>query len=495
MQATWLRKQSGQAVVLVAIAVLALSAILALALDGGSIYLDKRQLQNAADSAALAGAEKLMNVTLSYSLMHDQAVGNLLQNLPGTSKAGTVCSLTCPALKTIGLPGGTGIGTLDLGAGYHVELTAPTSYTYQVTVWHTHQVVVAPIHGFQSTLTLAARATAQNANLPYAVVLLQDKPQYATYSNFNINGTPGGITLNYTGSNPNDRGGIFSNASIAPGNGSPSITFGPYPPGGTAGDLWAVNESAGDRSALNAAGRVVGYQNETPGNLPFGATHLDFPNYPEPTPPNVSYNGTTVVNGPPTLLCPGKYTNQIMVQNGGTALLYPGVYQVQANGVDVQGTLRTLQSSDLPVSCAGLPTLNTWGTFDPGAIIEVRPDNMSGSTLCNKHIFAAEANSNITLTPSPKYFNISLYIETMPNWQTVCTSQPLGTNVVRFSGNACYSIGGAVYGPADNMVLTGSGCGTGVGQIVAWTLLINGNGTVNETFNPASLPYMKGLTQ
>jgi len=117
MRAAWLRKQSGQAVVLVAVAVLALSAILALALDGGSIYLDKRQLQNAADSAALAGAEKLMGVPPSYTLMHDQAVANLLQNLPGTSKAGTICSASCPLQKTIGLPGGTGIGTLDLGPG------------------------------------------------------------------------------------------------------------------------------------------------------------------------------------------------------------------------------------------------------------------------------------------------------------------------------------------------------------------------------------------
>ena len=492
MQGAWLRKQSGQAVVLVAIAVLALTAILALALDGGSIYLDKRQLQNAADSAALAGAERLMTVPPSYATMHNQALANLLLNLPGTSKAGTVCSAACPILKTIGLPGGNGIGTLDLGAGYHVELTAPTSYTYQVSIWHSHNVVVAPIHGFQPIITLAARATAQNANLPYAVVLLQDKPQYATYSNFNINGTPGGITIQGPGgSNPNDRGGIFSNASIAPGNGTPSITFSP---GGGQGDLWAVNESNTDRTALQAAGAVSGQQTAGVAGLPRSAAHIDFPIYPEPAPPAVTYNGSTVANGPPTILCPGQYTNQITVQNGAIALLYPGVYQVQANGVNVQGTLRTLVSSDLPVSCPGLPTLNTWG-FDPGVILEITPANVSGTTTCSKHIFSASATSTISLTPSPKFFNISLYIETMPNWQTVCTSPPLGTNVVRFAGGACYSIGGAIYGPADNMVLTGSGCGTGVGQVVAWTLLINGNGNVNETFDPNSVPYMKGLTQ
>src|SRR3989442_1746714 len=83
----------------------------------------------------------------------------------------------------------------------------------------------------------------------------------------------------------------------------------------------------------------------------------------------------------------------------------------------------------------------------------------------------------------------------MPNWQTVCSTQPLGTNVVRFSGNACYTITGAIYGPAANMALTGSGCATGVGQVVAWTPLINGTGNVNETFDPTKLPYMKGLTQ
>jgi hypothetical protein len=489
MQTAWLRKQSGQAVVIVAIAAVALTAILALALDGGGIYLDKRQLQNAADSAALAGAELLMAVPPSYTNIHNQAVGNLLKNLPGTNAGGTVCALSCPSQKTIGLPGMNGIGTLDLGAGYYVELSAPTSYTYRVTVWHTHPVAIAFIHGFQPTISLAARATAQNGNLPYAIVLLQDKPAYATYSNFNINGSPSGITLqNSVGPNPNDRGGIFSNASIAPGSGTPSITF-----VSPAGDLWAVNESVSDRTALNQPGRVVGYQAETPGFLPFPASHLDFPSYPEPAPPAVTYNGATVINGPPTYLCPGQYSNQVKVQNGATAVLAPGVYQVQANGVDIQGTIRTLDNSDIGQNVCG-QTLTALPS-DTGVIVEITPANLSGSTLCNKHIFAAEATSTITLTPSPKYFNISLYIETMPNWQTTCSSQPLGTNVVRFSGGACYSIGGAIYGPADNMVLTGSGCGTGVGQIVAWTLLINGNGNVNETFNPASLPYMKGLTQ
>ena len=490
MRRSWLRKQAGQAIILVAIAVLVLAGILMLALDGGGIYLDKRQIQNAADAAALTGAESLQAIPFSYSAMHQQAVTNLIQNLPGTTLSGSICNPSCPNTKVVGTPGGNGVGTINLGAGYYAELNANTSYSYQVTVWHVHQVAIAALHGFQSTLTISARATAQNADLPYAIVLLQDTTTYQTYSNFNINGSPGSVTLQYSGaSNPNNHGGIFSNASIAPGNDSPSIIF-----SGSAGNLWAVHESASDASAL--VGRVSG--NSPPNPLPGVGTHLDYPNYPEPPPPSTSYNGSTVLNGTQTVICPGQYTNQITVQNGATAILYPGVYQVQANGVSVQGTLRTFNSTDSypqTTPCPGLPSLSSWGSFDPGAIIEVRPGNVSGNTTCNKHIFSAAATSTITLQPSPKYYNISLYIETMSGWQTTCTSQPLGTNVVKFSGGSCYSIQGAIYGPADNMTLTGSGCGTGVGQIVAWTLTINGNGNVNETYNPNYLPYMKGLTQ
>src|SRR5207237_5176986 len=109
--------------------------------------------------------------------------------------AGTVCSGACPNLRTIGIPGMNGIGTINLSAGYFVELSVPTSYTYQVSVWHTHPVAVAPIHGFQSTIKLAARATAQHTNLPYAIVLLQDKPAYAQWASFIVIGTKGSIAM------------------------------------------------------------------------------------------------------------------------------------------------------------------------------------------------------------------------------------------------------------------------------------------------------------
>jgi len=485
MKGSWLRKQSGQAVVLVAVAVVVLTAILALALDGGGIYLDRRQIQNAADSAALAGAELLMAVPPSYSSIHNLGIGNLVKNLPGTSISGTVCTVTCPSLATIGPPGGSGIGTINLGAGYFAQLSVLSSYTYMVAVWHTHQVAVAPIHGFQSTITLQARAIAQNANLPYAVVVLQG-PGSAQYHDLNITSSTAVLGVQ-GGGGAGARGGVFSNANIDPGNGTPAITF---TPAGNAGDLWAVNESSGDQSLLNAAGRVIGQQ--TAGTLPRVASHLDSPSYPEPAPPAASFSGTTVTSGT-SYLCPGKYTAQINVQSAGTAILFPGVYQVQAGGVNVQGTLRTLASADLPISGCG-QTLTPGA--DLGVIIEVRPDNVGGSTRCDKNPFTVGGSATVTLTPSVKYFNISLYVETMSGWQSICTTVPLGTNVVQFSTGACYNISGAIYAPADNMIMgTTSACGTTVGQVIGWTLVVNGSGTLNANFSASRLPYIKGLTQ
>jgi Flp pilus assembly protein TadG len=54
-----LRKENGQALVIVAIALVVLMAFVALAVDVGQWYQQRRQMQNAADAGALAGAKVL----------------------------------------------------------------------------------------------------------------------------------------------------------------------------------------------------------------------------------------------------------------------------------------------------------------------------------------------------------------------------------------------------------------------------------------------------
>jgi Flp pilus assembly protein TadG len=54
-----LRGREGQTIVLVAVFMLALLAILALAIDVGHVYAERRRMQNAADAGALAGAREI----------------------------------------------------------------------------------------------------------------------------------------------------------------------------------------------------------------------------------------------------------------------------------------------------------------------------------------------------------------------------------------------------------------------------------------------------
>jgi hypothetical protein len=52
-------RESGQSIVIIALAMVAIIGMVALVLDGGYAYLERRRVQNAADSAALAGARAL----------------------------------------------------------------------------------------------------------------------------------------------------------------------------------------------------------------------------------------------------------------------------------------------------------------------------------------------------------------------------------------------------------------------------------------------------
>src|SRR6267143_1400075 len=81
------RKLAGQALVILIVSIVALTGLLAIAVDGGMIYLDKRRLQNASDSAALAGGDATENLPLrSYTSIHQAALNEIYHNLfPGTT--------------------------------------------------------------------------------------------------------------------------------------------------------------------------------------------------------------------------------------------------------------------------------------------------------------------------------------------------------------------------------------------------------------------------
>src|SRR3989441_4755788 len=91
------RRKSGQAIVIMALAMVAICGMLALAIDAGRLYFQRRLMQDAVDSGALAGAQSLVgtvanpngqpNYALYYALDDTLAVfgPNPANNDPNTS--------------------------------------------------------------------------------------------------------------------------------------------------------------------------------------------------------------------------------------------------------------------------------------------------------------------------------------------------------------------------------------------------------------------------
>src|SRR5512145_959469 len=71
------RHEQGQAIVIMALAMIALLAFAALAIDGGNAYVERRRSQNGADAAALAGARQVwinrVNLNSSETLVLSEA--------------------------------------------------------------------------------------------------------------------------------------------------------------------------------------------------------------------------------------------------------------------------------------------------------------------------------------------------------------------------------------------------------------------------------------
>ena len=501
------RRLAGQALIIFVLSIMALTGLLVIAVDGGMIYLDKRRLQNAADAGALAGGDATENLPLqtAYYQAHQSALNEIYHNLfPGTT------------VPTVPNTAGATYTAYAAGQTYRFVLTAnvaaPNWDTYRAQIDHAYQFFGAGILGFGASTCTLGTTTTSNAfclqahakmlagTYPFALILLDD--QNTNYENLQMNGSNGKLILHDGGT----KGGAFSNESMTAGNGS--IYFNPC---GTSGDLWAASESGPGSSNIPShsyghSGDVAVYPACTVNTLntpyPKPSIRIPFPNYPEPPVTGPTYTTPLSAAGGTYYLCPGTYTGQLSESSGGsTVIMYPGVYRFTAPiALSLSGgTLENARATDYPppggailINCTGYNT-SAPAPSDLGLIIEIKPPDCSSASGLQ-----VSGNSNLYFHPSPKYNNISFYIETngagYPGFGC-STNTPAGTHGVNITGNANLNIYGAFYGPGDNEFFCGNGSGYGVGQIIAWTMVVCGNGTVDEHYNPAYLPYFRGLIE
>jgi hypothetical protein len=102
------QRESGQVLVLFALAVVAIVALLAVVVDGGFLYVQRRTAQTAADAGALAGARALREVSTLA------AIGQAATNAAQANAFGTTPTIQCIYLVD---PNGAWLGTLPGGFG------------------------------------------------------------------------------------------------------------------------------------------------------------------------------------------------------------------------------------------------------------------------------------------------------------------------------------------------------------------------------------------
>ncbi|MFO3797557.1 MAG: pilus assembly protein TadG-related protein, partial [Anaerolineales bacterium] len=338
----------GQAIVLIAIAMIALIAITALAVDTGQAYLNRRSAQSAADAAALAAALAKVKNQDWQTVALARAATNGFQNDGNTQ-------------VIVNFPPGVscnGQASPYTGDNEYVQVlirtTVPTSFGVVVGIEEVNNCVEA----------IARARPATDGALFNGMAVVTTHP--TGQSSFLLNG---GAHLRVRQS------GIFVNSSHPHGlflNGNSSIVMDTY--GQTVSGTYGKNGNASVTPGI-----VQGTQ------IDFNASTFSFVP-PIPSPPTCSTPGSQSGTNPITFT-PG-YFNNIAINANQTAIFQPGVYCINGN-LNVNGNA-TITSSDRVI----FVTQNQSIIFNGGITISI-PD-IEIYTVNGQWIF----NGSNTFTPN-----------------------------------------------------------------------------------------------
>ncbi len=154
------RRQRGQAIVIMALAMVAICGMLALAIDAGRLYFERRLMQDAVDAGALAGAQDLVGTVSNPNGQPNYALYHALQDTFSVFSLNPAFSNPNAAPYSPAPPGNT---VTDTEASYTVTAVAPSGYNnkqVQISVSYNAVATFAEILGFNS-ISIYATATAE----------------------------------------------------------------------------------------------------------------------------------------------------------------------------------------------------------------------------------------------------------------------------------------------------------------------------------------------
>jgi len=435
--------ESGQAVVLFAIMMLALLFAVGLAIDAGQLYSSKRAQQEAADAAAFAGA-----VVLYQQGSGAEAIAAARTDaLTNGFSSGGACLLSTPGPCTDAASQTTvtvywpPISGSFLGNVKHIEV----EITRQV------KTSLVPAEAAFNPVRARGVAGSEPLNNGYAIMALDrggiDRG-FWTGSNGHVDLNGGGILVNSTSSNASEN------------DQNQSSNFSIETPWG-----------------LDVTGQATGHWTDLTPPVPVNAGHSQVPDpfalFPPPpvcasapcavTPVYTSLPGAV---GGVVTLDPGIYKVKIKGSGNDVFNMNPGIYIVE-QGFDTSGNGL--------VSGSNVFIFNTYSNY---------PGSPGLSPTC----------SDVSLTGNG---NIVLSAMTTGVWQNLLFFQdPLCTNPFEIGGNGTFSGTGSLYLPSALFMLDGNNATLSGSQLVARQVAIQqGNITINYDPHTTAQPILPRLAE
>jgi hypothetical protein len=458
-------RQAGQILPLFVLSMVAVLAIGALVLDGASVLVTRRHLQDAGDAAALAGANTLQATRSSHLCSSDSG------NLSGGPRNDIVNAVRASLHDNWpNFPPG------------NVSVTCPSGWenqAVQVDLNITSNSYLGSAIGAsaQNVATTSIAVNGQVSGSNYNVVLLD--PSNATWPN-SRRGCPsflisGGPTIRFDGSVMIDSACTAADGgALAANGGAATVTLAP------------------GRSLNMVGGYNLGALTITP--VPnIGMTALldplkdidpiDYASMPIRSAVRLILSNETQV------LEPGRYIGGIQLRNSSVALLRPGIYVLDGGLLDVgaQAAVCSITATSTATDCS------SWSADCPDTTCGVLLFNrgiLSGLGAMGQISVGAGSTLKLRAYDERAMNNVGFEYRNLLIWQdaTPAASLLFAQPVIQLSGGGNVDISGTVYAPQAKVQMGGSSGGTGGStvnlalQFIAWDLEISGNSSFRFSY-------------
>jgi len=473
--------ETGQALIVIALAAVALFGFMGLAIDGTARYSDRRNAQNAADTAALAAALAKVNAITA---------GDSNTPLVCTSEDMSTASDVCVELVLAGLDRADSNG-YDT-ANSTVNVYSPPINGYYSTVSNSDDYVQVVITSHVKTTFMRVFGVTQSDNVVNAVAYMKegrnltDGAMIIAYDPHPTCGSgvgSGGGSVDISGSShvTLNGGGIFMNSQEACGF------------AGNCPDL-TITGGAGINSVVSSSVDNIdqdGCSVTAPENFDGEALAIPEDVYWPDVPPECS------MSGHPT---PYKFPGQILGTDGKMHdqwLIYPGFYTDFPQPALVSNKSFIYMASG--VYCIDPPGTQevTWSTVDAAFL--------NGSTDSTKNPYASYNPDGVTLyirqgggfrinASSPTYLDATSSTSSeYKGYLFILEGNETDHPNCIINGGADIQLNGLIFAPYCEITVDG-GSGTVApinAQLIGWHIKITGTAYVNFNYNPSNQVVLK----